>query len=259
MADIASGVSTGSSLGTALSPGIGTAVGALIGGAASYFGGQSQNASARQQAVQQMVFQNQMSNTAHQREVADLRAAGLNPILSATGGQGASTPSGASAPVADKITPAVNSALSAFKLGFEASESASRTAQNSAKTAAQPLENQLTTNLADKATADANSARNQAGVYLEQGMKLKQLNDAGIAFKEIKQLDLGNVQTEVENNILSYDLEGAKAAALKAKNMGQIDDSNFGKFLRWVEAISNAIGFGSHLGASRSFSTHQKK
>lgn len=34
-----------------------------------------------------------LANTAHQREVRDLRDAGLNPILSATGGNGAATPS----------------------------------------------------------------------------------------------------------------------------------------------------------------------
>lgn len=41
-------------------------------------------------------WQEMMSNTAHQREVKDLVAAGLNPVLSATLG-GSSTPSGATA------------------------------------------------------------------------------------------------------------------------------------------------------------------
>lgn len=53
----------------------------------------------QESAREQMAFQERMSNTAHLRETKDLLAAGLNPVLSATGGQGASTPNGAQADV----------------------------------------------------------------------------------------------------------------------------------------------------------------
>jgi len=66
------------------------------------------------QAAKNRSFQSDMSNTAHQREVADLRAAGLNPILSASkGGPGASSPSGSSAQAvkSDAVHSGISSAL----------------------------------------------------------------------------------------------------------------------------------------------------
>ena len=75
-------------------------LGALLGGLASgylgYRGAKKQNIASAQQAQQQMDFQREMSNTAVQRRMADLQAAGINPILA--GSKEASSPAGAMAP-----------------------------------------------------------------------------------------------------------------------------------------------------------------
>ena len=73
---------------------------AFIAGGADLLGGLFSAKSQKKSAQRQMQFQERMSNTAYQRAVADMRKAGINPIMVSKLG-GASTPSGAMAPVPD--------------------------------------------------------------------------------------------------------------------------------------------------------------
>lgn len=73
----------------------------MIPGVGGYMGQKEANKANAAQSAAQMQFQERMSSTAHQREVEDLKKAGLNPLLSANAG--ASSPPGAMAEMKNSL------------------------------------------------------------------------------------------------------------------------------------------------------------
>lgn len=97
---------------------------------------QSNSAFNAAEAEKNRKWQEYMSNTAHQREVADLKAAGLNPILSITGGSGASVGSGATAYADSSGVSALSSVLGSI-LASNATLSAAALASSASRYASE--------------------------------------------------------------------------------------------------------------------------
>lgn len=209
----------------------GQLLGGIGGGLIGQAGQRETNERQIQLAREQMAFQERMSSTAYQRGMADMKAAGLNPILAANLG-GATSPSGA--------MPSLGNPGAAMQQGISE-------ASHSGKTAAE-IYGRLKTAGKDVSQEDLNRASIKVQDAVEQKTRQdertsasqEQLNASTRGYQDQQTLN-----SQVTNRILVNDVgtsaERARMAQLERETMERWGPGKGGQIGNTVERILNRI------------------
>lgn len=238
---------------------------ALAGGALGFLGGKSANDTAKDMARVNRRFVERMSNTAYQRAVKDMQAAGLNPLLAYQQG-GASTPGGFGANIENQGAAATSSAAAAsgaytqLKLARAQVENVmAQTDKTRAETQTEDLMRQV----------KFHQMQSQAGLFDKQGVAIDargaldaqewRFNNAVMEFrKELEKLNVDLTRNQAEDVLARIGLTRVNTTLGEleipaARNRAQSERTFWGRYFRpYLNDAETVRGVVGGFGWSRS-------
>lgn len=202
------------------------ATAALAVGALDFLGGMRQQDVSSAGAQAQIDFQREMSNTAYQRQVADLKAAGVNPMLVSKLG-GASSPSGAMPQAFNVMGSAAQRGMDAYSSAMSAKKTEMDTAvseEQAVLTRKQAWVAESTSKkiLAEIRNLDDEQLRLQETVNLLSAQRVTEEFKAATE-KERAAMIIATVnKVRAESDLLDFDLQSIQKFENLAKDAGQL-------------------------------------